>query len=381
MKEYKYWSDKLLSQELTEFTTNPEAMLWLKIHSIAKSDVMKGFLTFKANFINSKNIVLTSKKVEDKAVEIYNQIDDASIGDWSKALDEYFRKENEKQYKLLDVKTLESDLCCIQHFKWGGDQNNSLDKYFVSHYVKSIRSYQEIEEKLNNEALSVVRNYVLSSWYNHWSSIVIEHIFKQHKKVLPTVGQVKSIDFIIQGIPFDLKVTYLPNSAWYQKEVKSYLDGKGLDKTEIACLKRFAKKAKIKYNTKLAVNEQHFQIRKLLETNAPELFKEALKELDKIRTARINYAKENATLLAKLLYENQGSTRFGAENRIYLILIDKDDMDNSWEMKRDFPRLKSAINSYLDSFDINNLNQMKLDFEYSGKQYTTHADIIFVIKE
>lgn len=381
MNNYKYWNDKLASQELTEFTTNPEAMLWLKIHSIAKTDVMKGFLSSKADFIKSKRVELISKKVEDKAVEIFTKIDEGSIDDWNTALDDYFRKENDKQYKTLDVKTLESDLCCIQHFKWGGDQNNSLDKYFVSHYVKSIKSYHEIDEKLNNEALSVVRNYVLSSWYNHWSSIVIEHIFKQHKKVLPTVGQVKSIDFIIQGIPFDLKVTYLPNGDWYQRGVKSHLEGEGLDKTEIACLKRFAKKAKIKYNTKLTINEQHFQIRKMLETNAPDLFNEAMMNLDKIRTAKIKYARENASLLAKLLYENQGPIRFGSENRIYLVLIDKDDMENSWEMKRDFPRLKSAINSYLDSFDARNLNKMKLTFDYSGKQYVTHADTIFVVKE
>lgn len=356
-------------------------MLWLKIHSIAKKEVMKGFLESKADFIKNKGVVLTSKKIEEKAEEIYTKIDDKSIGDWNTTLDDYFREENKKQYESLDVKSLERDLCCIQHFKWGGDQNNSLGKYFVSHYVKSIRSYHEVEKKLNNEALIVVRNYVLSSWYNHWSSIIIEHIFKQHKKVLPTVGQVKSIDFIIQGIPFDLKVTYLPKGNWYQKGVMAHLESKGLDKTEIACLKRFAKKAKIKYNTKLPVNEQHFQIRKLLETNAPDIFIEAMKDLEKIRVSKIQYAKDNAKLLARLFYENQGDPRFGSENRIYLVLIDKDDMENSWEMKRDFQRLKSAINSYLDSFDIRNLNQLKLNFNYLGKQYTTHADTIFVVKE
>jgi len=35
-------------------------------------------------------------------------------------------------------------------------------------------------------------------------------VFRDHSSVLPTVGRVKSIDFFINDVPFDLKVTYLP---------------------------------------------------------------------------------------------------------------------------------------------------------------------------
>lgn len=74
--------------------------------------------------------------------------------------------------------------------------------------------------------------------------------------------------------------------------------------------------------------------------------------------------------LAKLLYENQGAMRFGSENRLYLVLIDKQDIQNSWEMKRDFGRLETEINKYLDSFDVKSFLSKKIDFAYSGKQYT-----------
>ncbi len=33
------------------------------------------------------------------------------------------------------------------------------------------------------------------------------------------------------------------------------------------------------------------------------------------------------------LYENQGEMRFGAENRLYLILADSKDFTESWETK------------------------------------------------
>ncbi|MBR5086646.1 MAG: hypothetical protein IKX31_06545 [Muribaculaceae bacterium] len=370
MESYNHWSNKLANQTMEDFSSSEEAKLWLKIHSIAKREVMKGF-------VDRYRLSLQSKKVEDKAIELYNSITDDSINEWNKRLDKYFNEENKKQFNALDLDKLEQDLCLIQHFKWGGDQNNSLDKYFVSHYVKAIRSYNELKQKLASEALNVVENYVLASWYNHWTSIVIEHFFKQHKKVLPTIGQVKSIDFIIDGIPFDLKVTYLPK--WYQDKIKSHLTSLGLPNSEIASLRKFAKKAKIKYG-KLPANDQHYQIRKLLENHHRNLFNEAIAELEKIRDAKIRYAKQNAKDLAIKLYEKQGASRFGSENRIYLILIDRNDMDNSWEMKRDFIRLKTEIDNYLNNFDISNLNEMKLTFTYGGRQYSTHADVLFIIK-
>jgi len=36
------------------------------------------------------------------------------------------------------------------------------------------------------------------------------------------------------------------------------------------------------------------------------------------------------------LYENQGAQRFGADNRLFVVLLDKKDIERSWELKRDF---------------------------------------------
>lgn len=371
MDNYQYWSDKLKSQDLEEFTSNPEAMLWLKIHSITKKDVMEAFL-------EENSIETISKKVEDKAIELYNSINEDAIGVWNSKLDAYFKSKNAEQYKALNIEQLKLDLLRVQHFKWGGDQNNSLDKYFVSHYVKAIASYTELQAKLATDALPVVSNYVVASWYNHWSSIIIEHFFKQHKNILPTVGQIKSIDFIIKGIPFDLKVTYLPK--WYQPEIAKHLVSKGLEPTEIKLLKKYAKQAKIAYDTTLDENEQHYQILKQLETAGGEMYANVLRDLETMRNETILYATTHKKDLARLMYENQGAMRFGSENRLYLILIDKNDMQNSWEMKRDFPLLESKIKTYLDNFNAGDLPNMKIDFTYSGSRYRTHADVLFVIK-
>jgi hypothetical protein len=87
-----------------------------------------------------------------------------------------------------------------------------------------------------------VKGYVLNSWYNHWSSILIEHIFKSHKSVLPTVGQIKNVDFFINKIPFDLKVTYFPAEYLKQKRKE-----RGLP-VELTFLKAEAKNLKIYFD-------------------------------------------------------------------------------------------------------------------------------------
>lgn len=371
MQNYKYWSDKLASQELTEFTTNPEAMLWLKIHSITKKEVLDSFM-------EREGLDIKSKKVDDRAIEIYSSIDEQHVAEWNSKLDSFFNDKNAEQLAALDIGKLKLDLYRVQHFKWGGDQNNSLDKYFVTHYVKSILSYQDLQNKLATDALPVVSNYVVASWYNHWTSIIIEHIFKKHPSVLPTVGQIKSIDFIVKGVPFDLKVTYLPK--WYQPNISQYLQSLRLPATELKGLKGIAKKYGVKHDSTIPENEQHAQILAQLKNVSDAAYNEAMTTLNSIRDKTVEYAITHKMELAKLLYENQGAMRFGSENRLYLVLIDKQDIQNSWEMKRDFNRLETEINKYLNSFETDDLSPLKVVFDYSGKRYTTHADVIFVIK-
>ena len=98
----------------------------------------------------------------------------------------------------------------MDSYEWGGDQNNSLDKYLISHYVKLINKYDELESK-HTAIQENAWKYVRTSWYNNWTSYLIESIFKHHPKVISAVGEIKSVDFFIDDIPVDLKVTYFPN--------------------------------------------------------------------------------------------------------------------------------------------------------------------------
>ena len=61
-----------------------------------------------------------------------------------------------------------------------------------------------------------------------------------------------------------------------------------------------------------------------------------------------------------------------------MILVDKNDIDNSWKLKRNFTKLKPAINTYLDNFDANKIKNSKVEFNYKGKKYSTLSDILFI---
>src|SRR5205814_3169288 len=90
---------------------------------------------------------------------------------------------------------LVNELYKLQVFDWGGLHQNSLEKTIVDNYVKKIRGYDVLCDAIDNELQTSLRGYVLCSWYNHWTSIIIEDIFKEHQAVLQAIGLVKKIDF------------------------------------------------------------------------------------------------------------------------------------------------------------------------------------------
>ena len=83
--------------------------------------------------------------------------------------------------------------------------------------------------------------------------------------------------------------------------------------------------------------------------------------------------------LIKWLYEKQGGRLFGAENRLFLILVDKKDIKQSWKMKRAFSLIEPKINDYLKNFTANSLK--KINFIVNKQNYTALSDIIFIMKE
>ena len=265
-----------------------------------------------------------------------------------------------------------NELYRMKSFDWGGLYQNSLERGIVDNYVKKIWSFEEIERRIDTDLHDSLRGYVLCSWYNHWSSVLIEDIFKDHADVLPAVGRIKNVDFFVNGIPFDLKVTYFPEG--YVAEARRR---RGL-RPELTLLKQSAKSSRIPVNTNLSAGKLLEDLWIKHEESATDGALDLVDELKDFRETLVRLSQRQPGNLMRWLYENQGTRRFDSSNRIFLILVDPENYFNSWKLKRAFQLLESSINAYLDA--LKSRVGRKVSFDWNGATYTAKADTIFVSK-
>ena len=368
LKDFDYWKKLHESEQLAEFSENKTGLLWLKTKSIIRKQLLDDFTT-------KNGIVLLETSLAKQFVELFDKLNE-DIYNSHTLLDNFIKIENQKQAVTLNANQLVSELFKLKNFNWGGDHQNSLDKYLVSHYVKVHKSYETLISKFETEINMVVQGYVLNSWYNHWSSILIEHIFKSHPVVLPAVGQIKSVDFFIDDVPFDLKVTYLPAEF-----IKAKRKEKGLP-VELTFLKNKAKEENISFDSQAKPNDILYEIVEKMRDRNNESCSAILNVLKIENLNILKEAQDNPKILATWLYENQGEMRFGSENRLFLVLVDTDDFSSSWKLKRNLDLLQPTILNYLENFKTKKIDDLKITFSYKGKpqSFTALTDIIFVIR-
>ncbi len=369
MEDFNYWDNLHRKEALEEFSRNRAGLLWLKLKSIIRVELVKGFLDFTGYQINTK-------KQSENFRALFDLLS-TNIEKSHELLNNYIKAISCQQIENINIQQLVSELYKLKNFEWGGDYQNSLDKYLVSRYVKVQNpSFEYLMSKFETEINPAVQGYVLNSWYNYWSSILIENIFKSHPRVLPTVGQIKSLDFFVEDIPFDLKVTYLPAEYIRQKRKE-----KGFP-VEFTFLKQKAKAAGIIYDRYSKPNNVFYEITEKMKDRNDDLCKQTLQTLKDEKIQILKEAQEEPKLLAKWLYENQGEMRFGSENRLFLVLVDTEDFNNSWKLKRNIDLLEPTIVSYLDTFKNKKTEDLQLNFEFKGKPhgFTALADVIFVVK-
>lgn len=361
MNNFDKWDSLFRAQDMFPFNRDKNGILWLKIRAISRSKQISQFLAENALSLSSTKISSMNRELFEL---LENRVDSEAM------LNNYLQNLNHEWYENLNIDkdTLKEDLYQVQSYSWGGDQNNSLDKYLVSHFVKTIDNFSELERR-KAEIAANAWNYVQNSWYNNWTSFLIESLFKQNKRVISAVGEIKSVDFFIDDFPIDLKVTYFPNQFMDEK-LKDVLG-----KSKLSWLKDNAKKVGITIDSNKPTSQQVYILKeKLYESGNINI----LNELKYAEQKVIYRSQENPIELMIWLYENQGEMRFGAENRIYLILANTDSLEDSWKLKRAIGQLEPIVDEYLKSFSQNSLT--KIDFSFKKQSYQTLSDIIFLIR-
>jgi hypothetical protein len=336
---------------------------FLKLRSMSRKDTM-------VEFCQIHNINLDDLESSLYFSHIFNlrEISSQNINDFIN-----LKYQEERAGRLENQEYLVDQLNRLQHFDWGGSFGNSLEKNIVNNYVKKIQSYDAINEEIEGSLLSSLRGYTLNSWYNHWTSILIEDLFKDHTTVLPTVGLVKKIDFFINDIPFDLKVTYFPEQLLADK---LRLCGFG---NELTRLKQICRSLNILIPSDLknkALKEHLLNIVSEDQRTEARVFIATLREH---KRAIISEAEANPSELKIWFYENQGEARFDASNRFFLVLTDEINMSKSWKLKRNIVFLRENINSHLDNLHIDT-SSLETEFYWHQDQqtYNCKSDILFL---
>jgi hypothetical protein len=92
----------------------------------------------------------------------------------------------------------------------------------------------------------------------------------------------------------------------------------------------------------------------------------------------LDHARANPGHLARWLYEHQsGQGRFHAANRLFVILADTRDPDRTWELRRDFARLRERLHAFLASPRL-------IPVQVTDGEGTVHqpvAGIVFCVRE
>lgn len=361
MANFLKWYNEFTSQNLYAFNSNANGLLWLKVRAVSRGKLIQ-------KFTEDNGIVLNTTRNVERNRELFEVLERTPNA--MQLLDSFLNDREHEWYESLgiDENQLKEDLYKIHHYAWGGDQNNSLDKHLVSRYVKVISNYDKLVS-CQAEIADNAWNYVQTSWYNNWTSYLIESLFKRHTKVISAVGEIKSVDFFLEDYPIDLKVTFFPNQ-YLNEKLKDKLGRK-----ELTWLKQKAKGAGIVVDNTLPEYQQFYTLSEKLS----EIGRDILSELSSTRKEIITDTQANTIELMTWLYENQGEMRFGAENRLFVILVDAGDIAQSWKMKRAFNLIEPKVNDYLNNFTHNSLK--KIDFTFKGKAYSSLADVIFVIKQ
>lgn len=337
---------------------------YLKLRTISKGDRIKqfarnqqiqGYSQLRVNDLLEKIFTdATENDIEDFIKETFVQERDIGIG-----------QEDELYEQLSKVITVD----------WGGVRNNRLERSLVDNYVKRIKNYDKIKEKLSSEVNETVEGWILSNWYSFWSNKIIENLIKDHSRVLPGIGDIKHIDFFWDNIPFDLKTT---------KFARGFIDFKrqemGIGK-EVQALKRFARDNNIDFDN----NNGDEQIKtdlilKFSESNEEQHKNFVKEQIYDIRKNLLDAAIANPEEYAIWNYENQGEDRFGDENRFFLILVDKNTTEESWKLKRERGFITQKINEFLDRGAEAHLMK-NLSFTFGRRNFVANCCILFILEE
>lgn len=173
----------------------------------------KELISLKLNSINVELLreLATRERLNYRgsATELKNRL----ITTDSKKIDlfikEKYKEQLEERRILVSDKDLIKELSNVKIFKWNTVQGE-LDRKIQTEYVRKFYKYAELVNAVKNQLASDVLSYVTATWFNHWTTVLIEDHISENKNIIPTIKNNFGVDIFFRDQPFDLKITYVP---------------------------------------------------------------------------------------------------------------------------------------------------------------------------
>lgn len=343
---------------------HPHGNYYLKLRSLSRAEILR-------QLAERANIPIDNIQGKQLFEHLFCQnIPEATIDDFIREI-----YQQERAERIGNEENLYTQLFRLQVFNWGGFYQNAVEQTIVNNYVKKIRDYNQLLNIVENDLAPRLRSYVLCSWYNHWTSILIEDMFKDHTDILPAVGLVKKVDFFWNNFPFDLKVTCFPDGFMGRMRQQ-----RGL-RPELTELKAFARQNNINFGRNASDDEIFQELLTRITESPSEAARNFIQAFHQTRRDIINETIANPRELIVWFYENQGTRRFDAANRFFLVLIDRNNLEESWKLKRNRDLLRKNIHDFLSTNKNIDFNRFKIDFTWKGDNYQAYAVCLFVVKQ
>jgi len=119
-----------------------------------------------------------------------------------KIIDEFIRQKYTERIRerrsIISDEDLKEELMRVETFSWGVVQGQ-LDQKIQAEYVRRIVRYEDLLNNVKAKLHDDVTNYVICTWFNHWTTVLVEEHISTHPKVVPTIKNIKGIDLFLMG--------------------------------------------------------------------------------------------------------------------------------------------------------------------------------------
>lgn len=317
----------------------------------------------KPDLINIYNRYVGEAELRGRIKEILFEVYNTDI-----TIDQVLDYVNEKRDELITSRSEEleglDDLLRVFPIEECGIRNDKVDdiiKGFVRD--KSVKTIEEMQDRLNNVVLPKVKQYSLWSYYNQTANDLIELALISNERVVPTLRKIHDIDFFIVSngriVPFDLKITHISDD-YFEKLSKGILQADGTSgddyyigdsDSEIKMIRREYKNIRRNHDIPSTSGlKKEELIDYLVQLNDGQV----TMVVEHFRDRRRQYVDETASDLRKLEwwnYKYQGERLFCNNNRLFVFLAYRSLFIDGRPLKGRINELKDLITSMIDNVD------------------------------